>query len=368
MSQEVFYQKYRPIQIAHVVGQELVTTIIKRSCKKENFHHSYLLSGKFGTGKTSVARILAAILTCENRKEGSSVVCHKCPGCLAAFDRGSQDIQELDAASNSGVENIRRIIDGSRYTPQDLNKRVFIIDEVHRLSAAAMTSLLKTLEEPPPTAVFILCTTEFEKVPPEIRSRCLKLHFKSLSYKLVSSYIGRLFSSKEIEIDASALDCIAKASRGSMRDALEIAQEVMLISNGEKIIESDVTGLVGMAGREELYSIVTSIAEGELLLSFDVLERIFESGISPRTLIDELGDIFRNIMISKVSNKFVEELVSTEQNVILSVKDKYEMNVLASMVAIFEDAQKAVDVNINNRWVLETVVVKIIDSIKKSSN
>ena len=361
---EIFYEKYRPKHLSHILGQSVAVNLLQRSCEKEWFHHSYLLSGKYGTGKTSIARLLAAMLVCENRKQGSSIVCHDCPGCRAAYGKGSPDVQELDAASNSGVENVRNLIEGSRYTPQDLKKRVIIIDEFHLLSTAAMKSLLKTLEEPPSTVVFILCTTEFQKVPPEIRSRCLNLFFSSISFQILSKYLGKLFASKKVEVEQGALDCLAKASRGSVRNALELSQEVMLLADGH-VTEKLVTSLVGLAGREEVYSLVTAISDGNLLMAFDMLECIFESGVDPKTLAEELGAIFRNIMLVKVSKKFAGQLLLTEQEVIGKVESKFSTQALASILPIFEEAEKAFAVNVNSRWVLETVVVRLIDKITK---
>jgi DNA polymerase-3 subunit gamma/tau len=359
---DVFYQKFRPKHLSHILGQKIAVKILQKSCEKETFHHSYLLSGKIGTGKTSVARLLAAMLTCENRKPGSSVVCHNCAGCRAAYGGGSSDIQEIDAASNSGVDNIRGIIDGSRYSPQELKRRVFIIDECHMLTTVAVKSLLKTLEEPSSTAVFILATTEFNKIPPDVRSRCMKLFFHEVPVQAVSEFIGKLFASKKIKIDKEALDCIARASRGSVRDALEIAQEVILLSDGE-VTERAVSELVGMAGTEELYSLAMAISDKDILKSFDILATIFSSNVDCKTVLTELGEIFRSIMLSKVSKKFIENLVTSQQEIIKSVEDKFTVQGLASMLSIFEDSEKAFGVNINGRWVLEAAVVKIIGNI-----
>jgi len=361
MSQnEIFYEKYRPWQLAHVIGQDAVVKILQKSCEKEFFHHSYLLSGKYGTGKTSVARIIANLLTCENRTNGSSNICGKCSACTGIKEGSSVDIYELDGASNSKIENTRSIIENSKYSPVQFKYKVYIIDECHRLSNAAMTSLLKTLEEPPSTSVFILCTTDFEKVPKEIVSRCQRLNFKPVAPAVISNYLSKLFASKKVEIDQQALDSISIVCKGSVRDALEIAQELIVTASGP-IHEKDVADLLGFAGRDEIYSIVSAMSDADLIRSFDFLEQILISGIDARLICEEMSIIFRNIMISKISSKYIQDMTKTEQKFIEEIKGKISMPNLISFLSYFEEAERAFGVNLNNRWVLEAVVVKIID-------
>lgn len=361
MSQnEIWYEKYRPWQLAHVIGQDTVVKVLTKTCEKEFFHHSYLLSGKHGTGKTSTARIIANLLVCEDRPKGSSVVCGKCNTCQSIKNGSSVDIYELDGASNSKIENTRSIIESSKYSPQQFKYKVYIIDECHRLSTAAMTSLLKTLEEPPSTSVFILCTTDFEKVPKEIVSRCQRLNFRPVAASVISSYLGRLFASKKVEIDQLALDSISIACKGSVRDALEIAQELVVTASGP-IHEKDVAELLGFAGRDEIYSVVSAMCDADLIRSFDFLEQMLVSGVDARLICTEMSSIFRNIMISKISSKYIQEMTKTEQNFIEKIKDKISTSNLISFLSFFEEAERSFGVNLNNRWVLEAVVVKIID-------
>lgn len=361
MSQEIFYEKYRPKQLAHVIGQEVPVKILSRSCAKEFFHHSYLFAGPHGTGKTSTARITAAILTCPNRAQGSAIICGKCPACVAALTgHGSTDIYELDGASNSKIENTRAIIESSRYAPQQFKRKVFIIDECHRLSSAAMTSLLKTLEEPPESVVFILCTTDLSKVPKEIISRCQPSYFKPVPPSAISSHLSRLFASRKLSVDSAACDCIATACRGSVRDAIEMAQEVSIISDGTTISEKDVSQFIGLAGRAEIYELIEAISNKNMIMSFDLLEAMISSNINIRTLSQELSCAFRNIMISKIDSKYINELTKTEQNFVNKVKEKFEIKDVANFISLFEESERAFEVNINNRWVLEATIVKII--------
>lgn len=363
MKNEIFYEKYRPRQISHIIGQNSVVTILKKTCEKEFFHHSYLLSGPFGTGKTSIARIIAGLVVCENRAQGSSVICGQCNACKAVQAGSSVDVFELDGASNSKIENTRSIIESSRYSPQQLKKKVFIIDECHRLSKAAMISLLKTLEEPPPTSVFILCTTEFESVPGEIVSRCQRLNFNSVSPLAISNFLSAFFTAKKIEFEQVAVDTISRACRGSVRDALEITQELIVLSEG-KITAQNVSELLCLAGRKEIYDIVESISNGDMIAAFDVLENAISAGISCRSLLRDIAEVFRSIMISNISTKYVSDLTQSEKDFIEKIKNNFSIVNLASYITFFEEAERSFGVNINNRWVLEAVVAKIIDKQK----
>lgn len=362
LNNDVFYTKYRPKQLTQVIGQDIVTKILTKSCEKESFHHSYLLCGKHGTGKTTIGRIIATLLTCENRTQGSSIVCGKCDACLSVHSGNSLDVYELDGASNSKVENTRSIIESSRYAPQQFKKRVFIIDECHKLSNTAMTSLLKTLEEPSPTSVFILCTTDFVKIPKEIVSRCQRLHFKPVSANLISSYLEQLFRFKKIEVEKSAVDLIATSCGGSVRDALQLAQSACVLSDN-KITEKTVADLLGVSGREMMYNIVDAISTEDLFKAMDILETMFSSNVDCRSVCDDLESIFRTLMLSTISEKFLYEITATEKKFIDSVKGKFKREHLVSFLSIFEEAQRALNVNINNKWVMEATLVKIIDRI-----
>jgi DNA polymerase-3 subunit gamma/tau len=362
MPQEIYYKKYRPSQLAHIIGQDVVVKILTKSCSKEFFHHFYLMAGKHGTGKTSTARILASILTCFNRQPGSAVVCGKCPACLASKgESASVDIYELDGASSSKIESTRQIIESSHYAPQEFKFKVFIIDECHRLSPAAMSSLLKTLEEPPQGSVFILCTSEISQLPATILSRCQTCHFKPVPPAVISAHLTRLFAAKKIEIEQLAIDSISSACRGSVRDAMEMAQEVAIMYDGKKINSNEVAQFIGIVGKNQVYELVEAIADKNMMLAFDVLEQMVSSNINIRNLCEELSYMFRNIMVSKIDSKFIYDLTKTEQIFVSKIKDKFEIREIAGFLSYFEESEKAFEVNINNRWVLEALLVKTID-------
>jgi len=361
-----FYELYRPRQLSHIIGQESVVRTIKKSCEKDFFHHSYLLAGNFGTGKTSLARILASIFNCEKRQVGSFQVCSDnfCDSCASIRNGNCIDVHELDGASNTKVENTRSIIESSRYSPQNFKKKIFIIDECHRLSNAAMTSLLKTLEEPSPSSVFILCTTEIDKVPKEIISRCQKLIFKPVSLSIISSYLSKLFIKKNIDVSQEICDSIAISSRGSVRDAMELAQEIFIMSNDGKVTDQNLSDIIGMPGRNHLYKIIESISQDDLIGAFDVLEDLLISDSDSRSLCYELSSLFRSIMISKISKNYINNLTKTEKDFIISIEDKFDISKLSSILSDFENAERGFNININNKWVLESLIINIIDKLK----
>ena len=356
---EVFYQKFRPHDICHLLGQEVVKRMIKNTCKKEFFHHSYLLAGKFGTGKTSVARILASLITCENRAHGSTKVCGKCQACKAVYGGGSVDIQEWNAATDSKVENMRGVVESSHYAPQSMKAKIFIIDECHCLSTAAMSSLLKTLEEPPANSYFILCTTEFDKVPEPIQSRCQNLFFHPISSSKLSPFLSALFNSLKVEIDKKAIDLILASSKGSVRDALEIAQELVVMCD-KGITENDVSMLLGTAGQSDLYSLIENMLEGDLLSAFDIIESILISNVNIRAVAGQIAENFRNLMLATISEKYISNLMDSEKVFVKKNASKTTPGKLSEILGVFEEAERGFQVNINNRWVIETIVVKTI--------
>ncbi len=361
-NRSAFYNTYRPVQLKHVIGQEIPIKILIKSVEKDYFHHSYLFAGQHGTGKTSTARILASILTCEERQSKQINVCGKCPACLSSHNgNGSIDIYELDGASNSKIENTRAVIESSRYSPQQFKNKVFIIDECHRLSSAAMTSLLKTLEEPPGTSTFILCTTDVSKVPKEIISRCQTLYFRPVSAGIIAKYLSRLFGSIKIEIEDSAIECIAKSCKGSVRDAIDLSQQVSMLYNSSKILEKDVSQLIGTLGREFIYNLIKMIGEKDLIGAFEILFQVVDSNVNLRTLCDEMAEVFRNLMLSEISSRFTDNLLPSERILTESLKKLFSVNDLAKLLNHFEEAEKCFSANINNRWIIEALIVNIIN-------
>ena len=223
MSYTALYRKFRPDNFDEVKGQEHIVTTLKNQIKADRLGHAYLFCGTRGTGKTTVAKILAKSVNCENPKDGSP--CNECPACRAITAGASMNVIEIDAASNNGVDNIREIRDEVQYPPTEGRYKVYIIDEVHMLSIGAFNALLKTLEEPPSYVIFILATTEAHKIPVTILSRCQRYDFKRISIDVIGERIRELADKEQVDIEDKAVRYIAKAADGAMRDALSLMDQ-----------------------------------------------------------------------------------------------------------------------------------------------
>ena len=228
------YRKYRPTTFDGVIGQEHITTSLKNQIKNDAISHAYLFCGTRGTGKTSVAKIFAKSINCENPTNGSA--CGKCPTCLALNDPSNLDILEIDAASNNRVDEIRELREKVKYPPVNGKYKVYIIDEVHMLTDSAFNALLKTLEEPPKHVVFVLATTEVQKLPATILSRCLRFDFKLVGLNDLENHLKRIFNDSGIKFDDSAVSLIARLGEGSVRDTLSIADMCVAYTNKNIII------------------------------------------------------------------------------------------------------------------------------------
>jgi DNA polymerase-3 subunit gamma/tau len=352
-----FYRRFRPKQIAAVVGQEVARTVIEKSCEKESFHHAYLFHGPYGCGKTTVARLLAAMLTCENRENGSSVICRKCEGCTRALAGGGVDIREFNGALNGHKEEIRDLLDSMRFSPQSLSKKVFIIDEFHELSNAAMTALLKPIEEPPGDVVFILCTTDYHKVPAAIRSRCRNLHFSPITVSTISNYLEKLASHLEVKYDVDALKDIAISSRGSMRTALNTF-ETVCITNDQNVNTSTVRFYLGLGSRDEMHNLIENIGKKDYVKVLASVESILLSGADIRSVCYEMGELFRFIMQLKAGKD-----IDMNQDEMLIIKDlaaNFELGDLIKIPKILSSVDNQLVLNINHQWVLESTVLEII--------
>ena len=238
MSKRALYREYRPNDFSEVIGQDHITTILKNQVREQNFSHAYLFCGSRGTGKTSSAKILARAVNCTDPKNGEP--CGKCEACRIAKE-GTADIIEIDAASNNGVDNVRELIDQAQFAPLQLKYRVFIIDEVHMLSTAAFNALLKTLEEPPKHVIFILATTEPQKLPATIISRCQRFDFHRLTIAHIIARLQTVLKEIGASIEPDGLRLIARAANGGMRDALSLAERADGCEN--------LRGMRGFAGR-----------------------------------------------------------------------------------------------------------------------
>ena len=241
----VLARKYRPKNLKDVIGQEDICSVIEGSIKLNRVAHAFLFSGTRGVGKTTLARILAKILNCEELEAEKIEACHKCANCISIENESNMDVVEIDAASRTGVADVREIIENINYKPVSSKKKIFIIDEVHMLSKAAFNALLKTLEEPPADVTFIFATTETEKIPVTVLSRCQHFSLQRVSLELIAKHLIQVSKLEGYELDEESSKLIAQCSEGSMRDALSILENVF--AKGEKINISIVREVLGIS-------------------------------------------------------------------------------------------------------------------------
>jgi len=320
---EVLYRKYRPRSFSEIVGQDHVKKVLTNALKMGRVAHAYIFAGPRGTGKTTTARILAKSLNCENRKGAEP--CNQCQSCLAIDEGTFMDVVELDAASNRGIDEIRRIREAAGYRPIEGKYKVYIIDEVHMLTKEAFNALLKTLEEPPEHVVFVLATTNLEKVPSTIVSRCQVLEFKNLPENLIFERLKEVSSKEGMDIEEDALRFLARRAEGGMRDALTLLEQVWKFSAGGKITLEDVEKALGLIPLDLVRKYVLSIIEGKLEEVLKVVDKVYYNGKDLELLLQEavkdiLDDIERTRRTYDVSHQILIQLARQLMNLMREIR------------------------------------------------
>ena len=261
MSYQALYRKFRPGEFGEVKGQEHIVTTLKNQIKADRIGHAYLFCGTRGTGKTTIAKILAKAVNCENPVDGGP--CNECATCKSIANGTSMNVVEIDAASNNGVDNIREIRDEVQYSPTEGKYRVYIIDEVHMLSIGAFNALLKTLEEPPSYVIFILATTEAHKIPVTILSRCQRYDFKRITVSTITDRLRELADREGVDAEDKALTYIAKVADGGMRDALSLLDQCISFYMGQKLTYDNVLEVLGAVDTEIFSQVLILIIDGD---------------------------------------------------------------------------------------------------------
>jgi len=300
MAYQVFALKYRPRTFREVAGQDHVTTTLTNALAKSRVAHAFLFAGPRGVGKTSVARILARALNCE--KGPSKEPCNACKPCQGIVAGSFMDVLEIDGASHALVDDIRGIVENVRYLPSQGRYKIYIIDEVHMLGQSAFNALLKTLEEPPSHAVFILATTDPNKIPSTVISRCQRYDFGRLPLRIIVERLKAVSAGEGIEASEGALYIIAREAFGSMRDALVLLDQVQSFT-GKKIAESDVVEMLGVPERQIIYDLSSAIISRDAGRCLDILERVYSSGHDLKRLGEDLIEHFRNLLVYKITGE-----------------------------------------------------------------
>ena len=300
MAYQALYRKWRPRTFDGVVGQTAITDTLKNAIKRGKISHAFLFAGPRGTGKTSCAKIFAKALNCTNLQDGEP--CNECENCLAADQGTMNDIIEIDAASNNGVDEIRDIRDKVKYAPTQGKYKVYIIDEVHMLSMGAFNALLKTLEEPPEHVVFILATTELQKVPATIISRTQRYNFKRIDQHDLIARMTYILGQEKIDFEEKALEVIAQVADGGMRDSLSILDQILSYDQ-DKVKYEDALRITGYAAQEKVEQVLLDLLNGETSAAFEIVHTLLQEGASTKNILDELISLTVKGMLAVKSNK-----------------------------------------------------------------
>lgn len=299
------YRKYRPTTFEEVIGQKHIVTSLKNQIVNDQISHAYLFTGTRGTGKTSIAKIFARAINCETPENSSP--CGNCNTCKALIDPSNLDIIEIDAASNNRVDEIRDLREKVKYPPVNGRYKVYIVDEVHMLTDSAFNALLKTLEEPPKHVVFILATTEVQKLPATILSRCLRFDFKLLENEEIEGLLKHIFDDSKIKYDNESVSLIARLGEGSVRDALSVAEMCVAYTN-KNITYNDVIDAVGAIDRKVLSNLSSYVLNGEVNSILNTVNLILEKGKVVSQLAKDLAGYFRDLAVVKTCNNFADIL------------------------------------------------------------
>lgn len=302
---QALYRKWRPKTFDDVVGQSHITETLKNQVKSGRLSHAYLFIGTRGTGKTSCAKILAKAANCEHPVNGNP--CNQCRSCLGIDDGSIMDVVEMDAASNNGVDNIRALRDEAIFSPAVVKKRVYIVDEVHMLSMSAFNALLKILEEPPEHLIFILATTELNKVPATVLSRCQRHSFKRLDADSIIGRLSYVAQQENLSLSSDAASLIARLSEGGMRDALSLLDQC---SGREHIDVDTVYSAIGLAGKQNTVDLLRFITRHDSAGALKLFQSLWNDGKDPSTLLSELSSLLRDILMSSVAPKGSADLLS----------------------------------------------------------
>ena len=301
MSYEVLARKYRPANFEEVIGQDHVVKALINSIESEKIHQAFIFSGTRGVGKTTIARILAKCLNCESGTKPTSKPCNKCSNTTEITAGRSVDFLEIDAASNTQVEKIRDLIETVEYKPAKGRYKIFLIDEVHMLSTASFNALLKTLEEPPPHVVFIFATTNPEKIPKTVQSRCLQLNLKTVNEEMLNNHLNQILQKEKIKHDDESIQLISKSANGSVRDALTILDQAIAHGNG-KLDRNEVKKLLGTIDDSLLFELLEAIVDGDGKKVFDKLAEIEQLLTEYDVILRDLISILHQVSLEQVLN------------------------------------------------------------------
>lgn len=357
MSYMALYRKWRPDEFQEVKGQEHIVTTLKNQIKHDRIGHAYLFCGTRGTGKTTIAKLMAKAVNCENPIDGSP--CNECPSCKSIAAGTSMNVIEIDAASNNGVDNIRQINSAVQYSPQSGKYLVYIIDEVHMLSIGAFNALLKTLEEPPAYVIFILATTESHKIPITILSRCQRYDFRRISIETISSRLAELLERENVPATKEALAYVAKAADGSMRDALSILDQCIAFNLGEELTYDKVLETIGAVDIEVYIKLLAAVRDKDASVAVDIVDKAVWQGKDLTQLINEFTGFIRNVLMLKLDPDMSVDITSDNIDRIVEMGESFSEGMLINYINILQEAAGKINYATTKRIVLEVALIKM---------
>ena len=359
MSYTALYRKFRPQSFEDVKGQDHIVTTLKNQIKAERIGHAYLFCGTRGTGKTTIAKIFAKAVNCENPADGSP--CGECPLCRAIASNASMNVIEIDAASNNGVDNIREIVDEVSYSPAEGRFKVYIIDEVHMLSIGAFNALLKTLEEPPSYVIFILATTEVHKIPITILSRCQRYDFRRITIDTITDRLRELMEAEKISVEEKALRYVAKTADGSMRDALSLLDQCIAFHFGQELTYDKVLNVLGAVDTEVFSRLLRHVLEQDVTGGIGLLEEIVMQGRELTQFVTDFTWYLRNLLLLKSSDD-IEDVIDVSSDNLLRLKEEAQMldvETIMRYIRIFSELSGQIKYASQKRILVEIALIKL---------
>jgi len=352
------YREWRPKNFEDVVGQEHITTTLKNEIIHDRIAHAYLFCGTRGTGKTSTAKVMAKALNCLDLRDGEP--CNECEMCRKINDGLAIDVTELDAASNNGIDKIRDIIDDTKYPPQESKFKVYIMDEVHMLSVGAVNAFLKTLEEPPKNVIFILATTDPQKLPITILSRCQRFDFKRINQKEICARLRKITDSQNVECEQKSLELISRICDGAMRDALSILDQAIAMGDNE-IKYEDLISILGLVTNEYLFDITNAITDRNIEKAMLIVDKMVYAGKDIQLFIKDLINHFRNLLMVKVTKNPEEVLDMSIENITLIKEQgrKIRVEEIMRIIRILQEAENNSKMSKQSRLYLELSIIKM---------
>jgi len=361
----VFYRKYRPQLFKEIIGQEHIIQTLKNAIANEMVSHAYLFTGPRGSGKTTTARVFAKAINCQNRKKGQSEPCDQCSSCLEIKEGHAIDLIEIDAASHTGIDEIRELQEGIKFSPAKSKYKIFILDEAHQLSKSAANALLKILEEPPSHAIFILATTEPHKMLPTIISRCQRFDFKKLSNEQIFGVLNSMAKKEGIKIEKNALETIVWQSQGSLRDAESLLEQIITFFTGIKgeITTQNIKEILGLSDFTIINQFCELLIEKKITDSINFINEIYERGIDLEEFLKALIDYLRRILILKITQierigSFAGFTNEETQKILLQAK-KFSEAEIKKIIEIFLETQEKIKFSPIPQLPLELAVIDI---------